>query len=104
MHVDMYSLFCNFSHVIRNSRQKIDEHDLEQATSFLHDSGILLHFEDSSLLNNLYFISPQWLCSMLAKLIAIKEFNPYQRNGMYYHQNSNDFKIMGKGECETFFV
>lgn len=71
--------FCSFA--IRESKQKFDENDLEQAISFLHDSGILLHFEDSSLLNNLYFISPQWLCSMLARLITIKESNPYQRNG-----------------------
>ena len=54
---------------------------MDQAISFLHDSGILLHYEDSSLLSDLFFINPQWLCSMLAKLITVKETNPFQKQG-----------------------
>lgn len=71
------------SQAIRESSysERIKESDIDQATSFLHDSGILLHYEDSSLLNDLYFINPQWLCSMLAKLITVKEYNPFQRQG-----------------------
>lgn len=72
-----------WSQSIRESplASKFTEADMEQATSFLHDSGILLHFEDSSLLNDLYFINPQWLCSMLAKLVTVRENNPFQRQG-----------------------
>ncbi len=77
-------LYC-LRQAIRDSdySDKIKETDIDQATSFLHDSGILLHYEDSTLLNDLYFINPQWLCSMLAKLITIKETNPYQKQGTY---------------------
>ena len=79
--INVCVLIC--SQAIRDSdySDKIKESDIDQATSFLHDSGILLHYEDSSLLNDLYFINPQWLCSMLAKLITIKENNPFQRQG-----------------------
>lgn len=53
------------------------EEDFEQASSFLHENGILLHFDDSSLLNDLYFIDPQWLCKMVAKIITVGYINPY---------------------------
>lgn len=58
-----------------------DVDELNQATQFLHDNGVLLHYKDSSL-NDLYFLDPQWLCDMLAKVITIKEVNPYVKNGM----------------------
>ena len=45
-------------------------------------SGILLHYEDNQL-SDLYFIDPQWLCTMLAKVITIQEKNPYQKNGTH---------------------
>lgn len=35
--------------------------ELNQATSFLHDNGVLLHYEDSTL-KDLYFLDAQWLC------------------------------------------
>ena len=60
-------------------REILDE--LDQATNFLHENGILLHFDDSSLLSDLYFLDPQWLCSTLAKVITIQHHNPYQKNG-----------------------
>ena len=86
-HAIMYLLYCSHcSQAIRDSEHsdRIKKADVEQATSFLHDSGIILHFKDSNLLNDLYFINPQWLCSMLAKLITVREYNPYQRQGWWY--------------------
>ena len=59
--------------------EKPDE--LDQATNFLHENGILLHFDDSSLLSDLYFLDPQWLCSNLAKVVTVQHKNPYHQNG-----------------------
>ena len=44
--------------------------------------GILLHFDDS-LLSDLYFVNPQWLCSMLANVVTVQERNPFQKNGRW---------------------
>ena len=65
--------------------------ELDQATHFLHDNGLLLHYEDSSLLSDLYFVDPQWLCSMLAKVITVQEKNPFQKNGEYMYQQLQSF-------------
>ena len=59
--------------------EKLEE--LDQATNFLHENGILLHFDDSSLLSDLYFLDPQWLCSNLAKVITVQQKNPFQKKG-----------------------
>jgi len=44
--------------------------------------GIMLHFDDT-LLSDLYFVNPQWLCSLMANVITIQERNPFQKNGMW---------------------
>lgn len=37
-----------------------------------------MHFMDSKLnLSSLYFIDPQWLCKMMARIVTVKEINPY---------------------------
>ena len=43
-------------------------------------SGVLLHYDDS-LLRDLYFLDPQWLCDMLAHVVTIREVNPHINNG-----------------------
>ena len=77
-HLDMIS---NCSTAVHEGgfSEKLDE--LEQGTAFLHENGILLHYEDSSLLSDLYFLNPQWLCSMLASVVTVQEKNPFQKNG-----------------------
>lgn len=42
--------------------------------------GILLHYDDPSLVD-LYFVDPQWLCSILACVVTVQERNPFQKNG-----------------------
>ncbi|CAH1229976.1 ANK3 [Branchiostoma lanceolatum] len=58
-----------------------DHEELKQATQFLHENGVLLHYEDVAL-NNLYFLDPQWLCDMLAHVVTIPEINGYVKNGI----------------------
>ncbi|CAM1297638.1 Uncharacterised protein g1884 [Pycnogonum litorale] len=58
-----------------------DAAELNQATTFLHENGVLLHYEDATL-KNLYFLDPQWLCDMLAHVVTIREINPFAKNGI----------------------
>ena len=40
--------------------------------------GTLLHFNDLGCnLNDLYFINPSWLCQMMARVVTVKEVNPF---------------------------
>ena len=55
-------------------------HELKQAVRFLHDNGTMLHFEDP-LLNDFYFVDPQWLCDMLAHIVTIREINLFVKDG-----------------------
>ena len=55
--------------------------ELHQATSFLHDNGVLLHYDDATL-KDLYFLDPQWLCDMLSHIVTIREINPFVKNGI----------------------
>ena len=57
-----------------------DYEELEQACQFLHDNGVLLHYDDPSL-SGLYFLDPQWLCDMLAHVVTIRDVNPLVQNG-----------------------
>lgn len=57
-----------------------DYSELQQATRFLHENGVMLHYEDAHL-KDLYFLDPQWLCDMLAHVVTIREINPFVKNG-----------------------
>ena len=40
--------------------------------------GSIMHFSDASgSTSNLYFIDPEWLCQMMARVVTIREVNPY---------------------------
>ena len=58
-----------------------DSAELHQATSFLHENGVLLHYDDATL-KDLYFLDPQWLCDMLSHVVTIREINPFAKNGI----------------------
>jgi len=55
--------------------------ELHQATRFLHENGVLLHYEDANL-RDLYFLDPQWLCDILSHVVTIREINPHVKNGL----------------------
>lgn len=58
-----------------------DVSEMNQATMFLHDNGVLLHYDDATL-RDLYFLDPQWLCDMLAHVVTVREINPFARTGV----------------------
>ncbi|XP_037075473.1 leucine-rich repeat serine/threonine-protein kinase 1-like [Pollicipes pollicipes] len=58
-----------------------DTAELNQATAFLHENGVVLHYDDATL-KDLYFLDPQWLCDMLAHVVTVREINPFARNGV----------------------
>jgi hypothetical protein len=53
-----------------------DDAEILQATQFLHENGILIHYNDSAL-RDLFFLEPQWLCDLLATVVTIREVNPF---------------------------
>ncbi|CAE1312967.1 unnamed protein product [Acanthosepion pharaonis] len=60
-----------------------DVAELDQATHFLHENGVLCHYEDVNL-SDTYFLDPQWLCDQLAKVVTIREVNKFAINGVMY--------------------
>lgn len=58
-----------------------DAAELQQAVMFLHENGVLLHYNDTTL-RDFYFLDPQWLCDILAQVVTIKEINPFVKNGV----------------------
>lgn len=58
-----------------------DVSELQQATMFLHENGVLLHYNDTTL-RDFYFLDPQWLCDILAQVVTIKEINPFVKCGV----------------------
>ena len=58
-----------------------DNSELNQATMFLHENGVLLHYDDATL-DDLYFVDPQWLCDFLSSIITVREINPFSINGI----------------------
>ena len=58
------------------------------AASFLHDNGMLLHYNDHLRgLNNLYFIDPIWLADMLAEVVTVPERQSFVHNGILKESN-----------------
>ncbi|XP_061197490.1 leucine-rich repeat serine/threonine-protein kinase 1-like [Saccostrea echinata] len=58
-----------------------DPEDVEQATRFLHENGILFHYEDLTLKDR-YFLNPQWLCDQLARVVTVDQVNNFTQNGV----------------------
>eukprot|EP00118_Oscarella_pearsei_P021713 m.246155 g.246155 ORF g.246155 m.246155 type:complete len:2655 (+) comp40258_c0_seq14:80-8044(+) len=67
--------------------------ELKHASQFLHNNGVLLNYGDSSL-RNLYFVDPQWLCKMLAKVVAVDQVNTFAKDGL---MNVSDLVHLFKG-------
>ncbi|XP_067008597.2 leucine-rich repeat serine/threonine-protein kinase 1 [Anabrus simplex] len=85
----------------RYQRSFRDAAELHQATLFLHENGVLLHYDDATL-KDLYFLDPQWLCDMLAHVVTIREINPFARTGvMKLDDLKHVFKSSNIGPVDT---
>lgn len=74
--------------------QKMDRIEIEQAVQFLHECGTLLHYDDiQSNLSDLFFVDPQWLCSLMAKIITIKQLTLISSKGVRERERRNLFDI-----------
>lgn len=92
-------VWCEMQH--RFGRTFRDWSELHQATLFLHDNGLLLHYDDATL-KDLYFLDPQWLCDMLAHVVTIREINPFARTGiMKLDDLKHVFKSSAIGPVDT---
>lgn len=80
---------------LRNYKGFRDNSELNQATMFLHDNGVLLHYDDATL-RDLYFLDPQWLCDMLAHVVTVREINPFARTGV---MKMDDLQHLFKSSC-----
>lgn len=66
----------------------LDPEELSLAAQFLHDNGILLHYNDHLRgLNNLYFIDPVWLADMLSEVVTVPERQSFVHNGLLKESN-----------------
>ncbi|XP_070559106.1 leucine-rich repeat serine/threonine-protein kinase 2-like [Ptychodera flava] len=61
----------------------LNEDELSHAVRFLDQAGVLLHYEDPALhLRDHYFIDPEWLCKIMARVVTVREINPFFENGL----------------------
>uniref|UniRef100_A0A7M5VAP0 non-specific serine/threonine protein kinase n=1 Tax=Clytia hemisphaerica TaxID=252671 RepID=A0A7M5VAP0_9CNID len=65
----------------------MDFEELCTASQFLHENGVLLHFNDHLRgLNNLFFIDPSWLIDIVALVVTVRQRNPYVQKGYITEQ------------------
>ncbi|XP_045460940.1 leucine-rich repeat serine/threonine-protein kinase 1 [Harmonia axyridis] len=81
LNAEQYKSIVSVEMQQRFNRTFRDHSELHQATMFLHDNGVLLHYDDATL-KDLYFLDPQWLCDMLAHVVTIREINPFAKTGI----------------------
>ncbi|XP_077988732.1 leucine-rich repeat serine/threonine-protein kinase 2-like [Glandiceps talaboti] len=64
--------------LVKDCGLQLDEDELSHAIRFLHESGVVLHYDDPALqLKDLYFVDPEWLCKMMAQIVTVREINPF---------------------------
>lgn len=78
---EAYRDMVNSEMLSRNYKCFRDNSELNQATMFLHENGVLLHYDDATL-DDLYFVDPQWLCDFLSSIVTVREINPFANNGI----------------------
>ena len=60
-----------------------DDDELRKVTHFLHEAGLLLHYDDSQYnLDDLYFVDPHWLCDLVSTVLTVTKQNPCVKQGI----------------------
>ena len=88
-----------------------DDEDLRNVTQFLHEDGALLHYDDwRNNLDDLYFVDPQWLYSVIysfvvsvkqsyhhvkAEIWKSKDISLFYGDGYYFQQGLTLLDILG---------
>ena len=55
-----------------------DDQEFLTLLNFLHDQRILIHFDDTPLLNNMVVLDPQWLVDVFTKVITVTSYDQDQ--------------------------
>nr|CAH7742533.1 unnamed protein product [Callosobruchus chinensis] len=101
LNAEQYKTLVTSEMLQRYNKTFRDWSELHQATLFLHENGVLLHYDDATL-KDLYFLDPQWLCDMLAHVVTIREINPFARTGiMKLDDLKHIFKASNIGPMDT---
>jgi len=67
--------------VVQARRCHIDESQLPEVVRFLHNVGVLIHFDDPfGDLSDLVIINPQWLASVMKTVVSFS--NTWCKNGV----------------------
>lgn len=62
---------------------KMDRSEIQQAIKFLHECGVILHYSDlQTKLSELYFLDPEWLCTLMAHVITLKHISFVDEKGV----------------------
>ena len=56
-----------------------DDQEFLTLLNFLHDQRILIHFDDTPMLNNMVVLDPQWLVDVFKQVITVKPYDPKER-------------------------
>nr|QJS39789.1 receptor-interacting serine/threonine-protein kinase 7 [Petromyzon marinus] len=84
--------------LVADSQIPLDSEELPHATRFLHEAGVLLHYDDPALqLTDLYFLDPQWLCSLMAQVVTVREVNPFGSTGLLRRADVEGFLLRRSG-------
>ncbi|XP_060603950.1 leucine-rich repeat serine/threonine-protein kinase 2-like [Ruditapes philippinarum] len=89
--------------LVHDKKLDLDESELQQAVKFLHESGVLLHYDDASLrLKDYYFIDPGWLCQMMAQIITVRQINPFINTDGILKKRDIDILFKEKSKSTRF--
>ncbi|XP_065653534.1 leucine-rich repeat serine/threonine-protein kinase 2-like isoform X2 [Hydra vulgaris] len=77
---------------------RLETDEFNKALTFLTKTGSILNFNDPVYdMENLIFIDPQWFFQMMARVVTIKEINPYiSKKGIL--SKSDAFKLLQRFE------
>ncbi|XP_067619806.1 leucine-rich repeat serine/threonine-protein kinase 1 isoform X10 [Eurosta solidaginis] len=100
LNADEYRKLVTEEMRLHNYKHFRDAAELNQATMFLHDNGVILHYDDATL-RDYYFLDPQWLCDMLAHVVTVREINPFARNGIMKMDDLGQLFRGTEGQCNN---